>query len=143
MKNKKLYRIGLLKIVVCILLGLSACQVVHMQDYYIEKGNYVTAKGIIESISYDEENRSVYIDFSLTSPKFDDTCFKIVGDNYDIVIKRGIKSILKQGNEITFVTAPRYFGDGYVMPIVSVSTGGEMLLEFDEGVSNLISWLDK
>ena len=32
----------------------------------------------------------------------------------------------------------KYFGDGYSMPIVSISVNGEVLLSFDEGFENLM-----
>ena len=39
---------------------------------------------------------------------------------------------------MNFVSAPEYFGDGYVMPIVSLSIGDTCYLEFDEGLNNLL-----
>ncbi len=53
----------------------------------------------------------------------------------------GIDEKLKIGNSIEFVTAPKYFGDGYVMPIVAISVDGEALLSFDEGFENFQDWL--
>ncbi len=142
MKNRLLL-LGIYIIVFCMLLGLSACLSTQQRKYYEEKGNYTEARGTVTYISYDEKSKALYIDFSVTDPVFEDTCFKIVGDNYDIVKKNGIESILKNGSEVTFVTAPRYFGDGYVMPMVSISVGADTLLTFDEGFSNLLKWLDR
>ena len=42
---------------------------------------------------------------------------------------------------VSFMTAPRYFGDGYIMPIVEISVDGEELLSFEEGYENLLEWL--
>ena len=41
------------------------------------------------------------------------------------------------------MTAPKCFGDGYVMPIVAVSVDGEVLLEFEEGFENFLEHLKK
>lgn len=41
------------------------------------------------------------------------------------------------------MTAPRYFGDGYVMPIVAISVDGEQLLDYEEGYANFMEWLEK
>ncbi len=141
MKNRLLL-LGIYIIVFCMLLGLSARLSMQERKYYEEKSNYIEAKGTVTYISYDEENKALYIDFSVTEPVFDDTCFKIVGDSYDIVKKNGIKNVLKIGSDVTFITAPKYFGDGYVMPIVSISVGEDTFLTFDKGFPNLINWLD-
>ena len=45
------------------------------------------------------------------------------------------------GTTVSFMTAPRYFGDGYIMPIVEISVDGEELLSFEEGYENLLKWL--
>ena len=130
-------------IVMCVLWVSSGCQVAQMRGYYEKKSNYIEAKGTVSYISYDENGESIYIDFSSTTPVFDDTCFKIVGDNCNIAKENGIESILKIGSEVSFITAPQYFGDGYVMPIVSISVKGNTLLEFDEGFANFLNWLSK
>ena len=49
---------------------------------------------------------------------------------------------LKTDEQITFITAPKYFGDGYVMPMVAISIGEENLLEFEDGYENLLAWLE-
>ncbi|HIV47949.1 MAG TPA: hypothetical protein H9749_09110, partial [Candidatus Acutalibacter stercorigallinarum] len=69
--------------------------------------------------------------------------FKIVGDNVQIVLENGISEKIKLGDTVEFVTAPRYFGDGYVMPIVAISVDGEQLLDYEEGYANFMEWLEK
>ena len=77
------------------------------------------------------------------SPVLDDTCFKIVGENLKISQANEIDAKLKAGEQVSFITAPRYFGDGYVMPIVAISINGENLLDFEEGYQNLLDWLSE
>ena len=55
-----------------------------------------------------------------------------------MVLRNGILDKLETGDEITFVAAPEYFGDGYVVPIVAITVDGEELLSFDEGYENLM-----
>ena len=50
-------------------------------------------------------------------------------------------SVIKIGDRVVFSSAQRYFGDGYVMPIVQLDVNGEELLSFEEGYHNLLSWL--
>jgi len=114
-----------------------------MKAYYHDESNYVIATGTISHISNNEEIGAIYFEFMDLTPVFDDTCFKIVGDNYRYVIDEGIMASVQIGQEVEFCTSPKYFGDGYVMPIVSFSVGEDVLLEYEVGMSNFLSWLDK
>lgn len=134
-------KIALLILLSCLLLSTS-CTANKMQDYYSQETNYISATGIVTHISYNEEKTALYFGFSDLSPQFDDNSFKIVGDNLPIVQEKGIDKKIKIGDEVSFITAPRYFGDGYVIPIVEISVNEEKLLDFEEGFANLLKWLD-
>ena len=71
----------------------------------------------------------------------DDVSFNFVGANREIVLQRGILQKVQLGTTVSFMTAPRYFGDSYIMPIVEISVDGEELLSFEEGYENLLEWL--
>ncbi|MDE6014773.1 MAG: hypothetical protein K2H41_03575 [Acetatifactor sp.] len=139
MKKKNSNKI-LIVLLLCTLF-LSACYSAKEKEYYVQKDNYVNASGTIRHIAYNDDGSALYLGFSELSPTFDDNSFKIVGDNLAIVQKNNIDEKIKMGDKIEFITAPRYFGDGYVMPIVAVSVNGEELLEFEEGYANLLKWL--
>ena len=141
MKRNSLPKSIMIIISICIL--LCSCNSVGRIEYYTQKENYISVTGTISSIKYNEEATALYIDFSDLSPVLDDTCFKIVGKNLETVKSNRIDDKLKIGEQIIFITAPKYFGDGYVMPIVSISISGENLLGFEEGYENLIDWLSK
>ena len=140
MKNHILKSVIILALLLS-LLFLSACYSTREKKYYSERENYVDATGTITHIAYNEANDVLYLGFSELNPKFDDTSFKIVGKNLSIVQENGIDDKIAIGDTLEFISAPRYFGDGYVMPIVEVSVNGEELLEFEEGYSNLLEWL--
>ena len=53
-------------------------------------------------------------------------------------MENGILSKVKIGDTITFTSAPRFFGDGYFMPIVELYIGDEAILEFEIGYQNLL-----
>lgn len=126
----------------CLFLFLTSCTAGKMKDYYSKKSNYVNATGIVTHISYNEDKSALYFGFSGLNPQFDDNSFKIVGDNLTIVQQNGIDEKIEIGDQVEFITAARYFGDGYVMPIVEISINEEELLNFEEGVPNLLKWLD-
>ncbi len=122
-------------------LVFSSCDISGMKKYYSQKDNYVNATGTITHIAYNDSCSALYLGFSDLTPRFSDTCFKIVGDNLPIVQENGIDQKIQVGTQVDFVSAPEYFGDGYVMPIVAISVNGEELLSFEEGYINLIEWL--
>lgn len=126
----------------CLLVFSTSCTAQKMKDYYSQKSNYMNATGIVTHISYNEDRSALYLGFSELNPQFDDNSFKIVGDNLPIVQQNGIDQKIKIGDQVDFVTATRYFGDGYVMPIVEISVNGEKLLNFEDGFANLLKWLD-
>lgn len=126
----------------CLIAVTTSCTATKMRDYYSQKNNYINATGIISHISYNKDKTALYLGFSDLTPYFDDNSFKIVGDNLLIVQKKGIDEKIKIGDPVDFITAPRYFGDGYVMPIVEISVNSEELLDFEEGFINLLKWLD-
>lgn len=132
-------KIVLLILSVTLVLGLclSSCASKELSKYYSEKDNYIEVTGIISDISYNEDSSAIYLSFSELDPKLDDVCFKIAGKNLQIVQNNGIDEKIKVGDTLDFVTAPKYFGDGYVMPIAAVSLGDEEILEFEEGFNNL------
>ena len=94
---------------ICVL--LCSCNSSGTIEYYSQKENYISVTGTVSSIKYNEEATALYIDFSELSSVLDDTCFKIVGENLEIVKANRIDDKLKIGEQITFVTAPKYFGD--------------------------------
>ena len=117
------------------------CQNQEEFNYYAEKSNYISVTGTVSYISFTEDNKKLYVGFATLNPKCDDNTFKIVGQNLDIAMENGIETKLKVGDEITFITAPKYLGDGYVMPIVAISVHDELLLSFNEGYQNFLNWL--
>lgn len=128
--------------VLCLLAFSASCTSAKMRDYYSQKDNYISATGIVTYISYNEDKTALYLGFSELSQQFDDNSFKIVGDNLQIVQQNGIDEKIKIGDKVDFITAARYFGDGYVMPIVGLYVDEEELLGFEDGYSNLLKWLD-
>lgn len=127
--------------VLCITALLCGCASKRELDYYSDKQNYVSVSGCVDHLVYNEEGDALYIGLSETPSGFSDTSFKIVGENLKTAQDNGIDTLLTIGDTITFTTAPGYFGDGYVMPIVSLELKGECLLDFESGYKNLLTWL--
>ena len=144
MKKSSLRQLIIIIHVVCILLvSLCSCSSSEMISYYSHKEHYISVIGTVSYINYSEDTTALYIGFSEMYPTLDDTCFKICGENFEIVKANKIDDKLTIGEQIIFITAPMYFGDGYIMPIVALSINGEDLLNFEEGYENWIDWLSK
>ena len=144
MKKNTRQKFMLIITLVCFIpVFLSSCKSLEKIEYYSHKGNYISVTGTVSYMEYNEDSTALYIELSDSHPILDDTCFKIVGRNLEIVQINKIDDKLKTGEPITIITAPRYFGDGYVMPIVAISINGEDLLEFEEGYKYLLDWLSK
>ena len=138
----KLLRIVLVLGIIFALVLSPSCDTKKIKDYYANENVYISATGTVSHITYNEEGGSLHIGFTDLSSQFDDNTFQIVGQNYNIVIERGIEEKLKIGDTITFITAPKYFGDGYQMPIVEIVINDETLLAFDEGFANFQTYLN-
>lgn len=142
MKNK-VWRIWFVLSCLIVLSGLlTSCLSIRYRIYYPVKDNYIEVSGVVIYMEYSDDHTVLYIAFSDMDRKLDDRSFKIVGENLRIVEKNGIVDKIKIGDRVTFVTAPKYFGDGYVMPIVAISANGESLLDFDEGFKNFMDYLN-
>ncbi len=141
MENGNYYKIIFLCIAFGALLCLSSCDTADMLNYYSDENNYINASGIVDYINYNDDASILYLGFYDLTPDFDDNCFKIVGENVRIAKERGIDEKINLGDKIEFVTAPKYFGDGYVMPIVAITVNGELLVEYSEGLANFLEWL--
>lgn len=131
--------ITLILIVCCFV--LVSCKTTERIEYYSDIANYVTASGTVTFINRDDDNKVVYIGFSELSPSFSDSCFKISGINYELVEQNGLFEVLSIGQQVTFKTATKYFGDGYVFPIVSIMIGDKTYLDFEEGMPNYVKEL--
>ena len=109
-------------------------------EYYSNEENYIEATGTIDYVFFNDKDGALYLGFSDLSETFDDDCFKITGYNYSIIVE-AFKERIEVGKTATFVTAPKYFGNGYVMPIVSLTIDDICLLEYEVGILNFLDWL--
>ena len=152
MKKRFLYskRVAVSILAIFLLLSLPSCVRREMKDYYSDRDNYITVTGTVSHMKYNDWGDILYLGFSDTEfqtpqtdlKNFESNTFKIVGENLDVVQQHGVDDKIEIGDKVTFVVAPSIFYDAYAIPIVSISTDDECLLGFDEGVSNLLDWLD-
>lgn len=126
-------------LLVCSIFSLMGCYQINEKDYYSNKNNFITGSAIVDNIIFDEENHQLYFWLSGIDEAYQDNTFKLEGANVDVLIQNNLLETIKVGSHITFASAPRYFGDGYCMPIVALSYNDEVLLPFDVGYANFMS----
>lgn len=126
--------------ILCVMFLFAGCTPVDV-EYYADRSNYVTVIGTVSHIQYDEDGTALHIGMEECPEGFSDTDFKLVGEGLTIARENGIDEALQLGDEITFTAAPRYFGDGYVVPLAAIEVDGVWFLEFDEGHTALMNWL--
>ena len=135
-------------IVICIICIISVILFLSFNSYsarekryYTDTDNYITSTGIIKNITYNEDRSMLYLSMDQIDPQYADICFKIIPENLNIARNRGIDENIRVGDTVTFVSAPRYFGDGYIMPLLAISKDNTEFLSFEEGYPNFIRWL--
>ena len=132
------------KFILLLLVVLSFCLVSckmtkKEREYYQNKANYIEATGTVINVKYVKDSTVLYLGFSDLSRKFDGVDFEVVGGNVSILKSNNVE--INLGDKLTFITAPKYFGDGYIMPIVALWKDDECLLDFETGFSNFQSYL--
>ena len=113
------------------------------KSYYTEKDNFVAATATITSIR-EYEDGTLYLELGQieSNTVFSDIAFKLLPKSASKVRYEGFFAEVKTGDRITFVAAPRLFGDGYAVPIVCISAEGKEYLPFDIGHSHLMEYYE-
>lgn len=111
--------------------------------HYSDKNNFIECTGEVTYVNFANRN-GVFLEIEGIEPDiFSDTSFAIRGYNVDIVKSNNICDEICVGDIITFISDPEYFGDGYIMPIVGLSKGNKVYLNFDVGYEEYMSYLRK
>ena len=104
--------------------------------YYASLENYITVTAAVTDIVYSDDGQ-ICLYVSDKSVDFTDTGFTLKGKNAEAAMENGIAEKLYAGSTIEFICAPRYFGDGYKIPIVALCVDGCTILDFQTGFENL------
>ena len=130
--------VTLLCVLVVVISMLSGCKY-HEKEYYANFDHFITEEAVVEKINYNEEDNYIVLILGEIDETYQDNNFIIRSDNADIVLENGLLYTLQIGDVITFTSAPQIFGDGYMMPIVSLSVEGKELLNINIGYQNLMN----
>ncbi len=109
--------------------------------YYSDQKNFVETTGVVKQIVISEKAKEIameIVNLSSDSEKFLIYFFTIRDTNFELLIKRGFKELVKIGDTIRISAAPGTSYNGCTMPIVALSTDEKVLLTFEEGYLNFI-----
>lgn len=129
-----------LSVILILSLVINGIQVGRERKYYRDVENYINSSAIVEYIGYNrEESDEVYFWLDEPTGIYQGKTFYLCGESSRLVLERGLFDKIRVGDTVTFSSAPRYFANGWQMPIVRLATErGEELLSFEEGYQNLM-----
>ncbi|MBO5701901.1 MAG: hypothetical protein J6S71_05645 [Clostridia bacterium] len=141
----KRHIVSCLAILMCLIISLSSCDFskplrTKMQSYYSDDTNYVTLSGIVASMSDDGRKLGIKItteNHGITHPKLEDIYeFHVFFEDDEAWVG------IELNDPVTFTTAPMYFYNGHILPIVFLAKDGEVYLELEDGKAQLLTWVE-
>ena len=115
-------------VAVCCLLSGCLFQSMRESAYYADSDNYIQSSGVVSHYQYSDDGSELYISFTEIPEGCEYLNFKISGDALETAKQNEIDKYVGIGSEITFVTAPKMFGDGYCPPIVGLICDGKTII---------------
>ena len=153
----------------CFLLSISDKERAEIFSYYSNDDNYLEVTGILINnylgrdgntgwfIMFDEEfvsqNEKICKRFPINNPcgaggKIVSNSQNILIDNgfYDLLIDPDYSNIYPETKplieeQITIITCPKIWWDGWDPPIVAVKVGDTVYLDFETGKANFLDWI--
>lgn len=115
-----------------------------MLEYYSDDDVYVELCATVQNVRYNDHTQNTEFDVVLLT-KIEEFQLSIVDGVSTFGIARfGYEETrISVGDEIQFISAPFYFYNGHDLPIMELRKDGEILLEFEEGKSNYITWINE
>ena len=136
--NNQIYKsLTLVLIPTILVVSITGCFRYKEKVYYSDKENFISATGTVTLMKSYDKTQELFIAFSDLSNHFEDNSFCISYENSQS-IKGNIWDLVHLGDTIEFVSAPKVFGDGYSLPIVSLTVNGKVILDFETGWKNLM-----
>ena len=136
--NNQIYKsLTLVLILTILVVSITGCFRYKEKVYYSDKENFISATGTVTHMKSYDKTQELFIAFSDLSNHFEDNSFCISYENLQS-INGNIWDLVHLGDTIEFVSAPKVFGDGYSLPIVSLTVNGKVILDFETGWKNLM-----
>lgn len=138
MKTAHFKKVGITVLILFLASTLISCRKQKEKAYYENTDNYIAGTAVVDNIIYDEDQGYLVFWLSGIDDAYPDSCFIIRGSSAQTALNNGVLEKIEIGDTVSFTSAPAYFGNGYFMPIVQLSTRDDVFLTFEEGYQNLI-----
>ena len=69
------------------------------------------------------------------------TSIQITGKTFDTLLESGFFDKVQEGTVLTIYSHPEYWWNGWDYPLIAVSIGDEVYLDFETGKQNWLDWL--
>ena len=115
-----------------------------MLEYYSDNDVYVELCATVQAVRYNDYTENTEIDVALLTGMEEFRLSIVDGVSTFEIARFGYEETrISVGDEIQFISAPFYFYNGHDLPIMELRKDGEILLEFEEGKSNYIAWINE
>jgi hypothetical protein len=113
-----------------------------MINYYSQDSNYSDLTGVIRSIKPVKGTDELFLEIDLLSENPDFSCNLETGYYEFVLVNRSAKDYdLKVNDTIVFTSAPMYFYNGHILPIIRIERNDSELLSFDAGKESYLNWI--
>ena len=110
---------------------------IHAQ-YYANPQNYIKVDAVVTFLSQREDG-SIALFVKTDSRAFSGT-LKIIPENAILASANGLLNEVEVGDEVSLLSAPAYFADGYIVPVVGIAKDDKEYIDFSTGISNQVTY---
>lgn len=107
-----------------------------MLEYYSDDNNYVELQGVVIS----PENDCGYMEIDILTESH---VFPLNAQTGYGEFESGLIYNLTPGDKITLVSAPMYFYNGHVLPVMALKKDDVVILTFEDGKSSYLAWIEE
>ena len=115
-----------------------------MLNYYTQESNYQQLTGRIISIKYFDDVDELFIEIDILTENHNFPLNATTGyGEFDIVDWSNYQFLLQEKEIIVFTSAPMYFYNGHILPIVKLEKNNQEFLSLSCGMDNYCNWIKK
>ena len=113
-----------------------------MLDYYSQEENYLQLNGRIMSLQYNEGNDELFLEIELNGDNHSFPTNAETGYGEFALVSWSMYDFSLQENDVVaFSSAPMYFYNGHVLPIVQLEKNGQEYLSLTAGINRYTEWI--
>lgn len=113
-----------------------------MLDYYNKDDNYIELEGLVKNIEHHKDWDELVVQIEILTEEHQIPYINETNICEFVIVNWSKYSFkLEVDDCVVFVSAPYYFYNGHILPIVSLQQGECDCLSFEDGKGNYIDWI--